>query len=442
VQVTDGLFTVLVGNSISFPADLFSSGAKYFLGITVNPEPEMPRIPLNSVAYSYQSQDADVAALAQDLTCAGCVKADDVDASQIQLRVTGTAPAGQYITGINQNGTVTTGSDANTAYTAGTGLVLSGTQFAIPPEGVTSTEVATDAVGSYQIAPGAVVGGLGGDIADNTITADDLGTNSVGADEIATDAVDWREIATDAVGAPEIAADGVDASEIVAGAVGTSEVANGSLLAVDILDEPGVASNEDDVTPMDFSIQFLLSRFIEAPAEGYVLAIATAEVDMLHTNGVNSSAGFVVSQDGSGSSFGEGVEVQISSAAPTGTYSQAVVVHQLFSTSGGYEWFVFLGQKTSGNCIAEDLKLTLIYFPTAHGITWPTAAFGGELISDQSSDTSSILLEPASETIQGKTANQPVSKQELAQVKADMEVRIHQLEESLRQIRSGTEDKR
>ena len=94
VQVTDGLFTVLVGNSTAIPADLFSSSTNRYLGVTVNAEPEMPRIPLNSVAYAYQTQDADVATLSQDLICAGCVSASEVDATQIQLRVTGAAPGG------------------------------------------------------------------------------------------------------------------------------------------------------------------------------------------------------------------------------------------------------------------------------------------------------------------------------------------------------------
>ncbi len=162
VQVTVGLFTVELGNSIPIPANLFSTGTNRYLGVTVNSDPEMlPRTHLNSVAYTYQAKDADMATLAQDLTCTGCVSGSEVDATQVQLRVTGTAPGGQYITGINQNGTVVTAPDANNAYTAATGLVLNGTQFAIAPNGVTSTE-----------------------IANGTISFSDIGQNGAGANQV------------------------------------------------------------------------------------------------------------------------------------------------------------------------------------------------------------------------------------------------------------------
>lgn len=50
-------------------------------------------------------------------------------------------------------------------------------------------------VGDAQIADGAVDGGAGGEIADNSITADDLAANSVGNSEMADDAIGSAEMA-------------------------------------------------------------------------------------------------------------------------------------------------------------------------------------------------------------------------------------------------------
>jgi hypothetical protein len=106
------------------------------------------------------------------------------DTNVIQNRVSGSCPAGQHIRVINQDGTVTCevdndtntnaatlctagtflngdGScdpvitDTDTTYSAGSGLTLSGTTFSIAANGVTSTEIADDAVTAAKIAGGA-----------------------------------------------------------------------------------------------------------------------------------------------------------------------------------------------------------------------------------------------------------------------------------------------
>jgi len=88
---------------------------------------------------------------------------------------------------------------------------------------VGSTNIATDAVGSAQIAADAV--GTS-EIATDAVTAAEIAANAVGTTEIANDAVTAAKIANDAVGSSEIAADAVTASEIAAGAVGDSELAS------------------------------------------------------------------------------------------------------------------------------------------------------------------------------------------------------------------------
>jgi hypothetical protein len=63
------------------------------------------------------------------------------------------------------------------------------------------------------------------------ITATEIATNAVGASEIAADAVGSSEIAADAVGSSEIATDAVGAAEIAADAVGASELASTAVAA-------------------------------------------------------------------------------------------------------------------------------------------------------------------------------------------------------------------
>jgi len=67
----------------------------------------------------------------------------DVDATSIQTRITGICPAGQSIRAIGAGGTVTCEVDDNTAYTAGAGLTLAGTTFAIDAAAVQSRVTGT-----------------------------------------------------------------------------------------------------------------------------------------------------------------------------------------------------------------------------------------------------------------------------------------------------------
>lgn len=431
VQVTDGLFTILVGKDTPIPANIFPRYSELYLGVMVNPEPELPRVPLSSVAYAFQGQYSEVATLSQDLVCLGCVSASEVDPTEVQLRVIGTAPAGEYITGINENGTVVTATDANDTYTAGTGLELDANQFAIPPNGVTSTEIAS----------GAVVGGLAGDIADGTITADDLSASSVGSSEIDVGAVGSSEIATDGVMAPDIAT----------GAVGTSEVLDGSLTAVDIDDEPGVASHTQATgINLNGTIQTLLSRSIVAPAAGYILAIGTAQVTMFHTTGGFSAANLGVSSTAGVFPANQALAIVTAPGLPTDNYYEIATAHGLFSTAGGSDVFYLLADETNGNVQVRGMQLTLIYFPTAYGtvVSTTTASAGetssyeGVVTSPKGAETSSVLPETVAAPVQEQAANPTDFQQKLALMKAEMEARIQELEESLRLSQPGSKDRR
>jgi len=122
--ISGGLFTHLLGSAIAIPESAFTDSLRW-LGVQVAGNPEItPRAQLISVPYAFQSLRSDsaaVATLSLDLTCNGCVDANDlaansvgtseIVATEVQRRVTGTAPVGEYITAINQDGSVVTAVD-------------------------------------------------------------------------------------------------------------------------------------------------------------------------------------------------------------------------------------------------------------------------------------------------------------------------------------------
>ena len=62
VSVTDGLFNVLLGSSVSFPSELFKAEGDRYLGFKVESDDEMtPRFQLTSVAYALRATQADTA---------------------------------------------------------------------------------------------------------------------------------------------------------------------------------------------------------------------------------------------------------------------------------------------------------------------------------------------------------------------------------------------
>jgi hypothetical protein len=152
-------------------------------------------------------------------------------------------------------------------------------------------------------------------------------------------------------------------------------------LDTEILDAPGVAgvtsANEFWLTG---GIDILESQTITAPRPGYVLAIATARA-YFYGVGVSDWVSFGVSTNFNAFPSGGAVDVRVPDDGGDGWY-QVVTVHGLFEVTGGADAFWFLGERHGGNCSANDLKLTLIYFPTTYGTvdkTEPSDLGSGEI---------------------------------------------------------------
>jgi hypothetical protein len=151
-----------------------------------------------------------------------------------------------------------------------------------------------------------------------------------------------------------------------------------AISATEVVDEAGVASASSNPTIGQYLgaiIAPTVFTTITAPAAGYALVLATAELKFEHTNGTSSEAILGVSTTINSFPNTQDHAVVISSNAPSGTYTQAVTVHGLFQVSAGANTFYLNGWGSSGSLLPEvqDIQLTAIYLPTAYGTVDPTA---------------------------------------------------------------------
>lgn len=153
-----GLFTVTLGTDTPIDPAFFDRGVS--LRVTVDGE-SMDPIPLTSVPYAFRAEtaerfDGDVSwGQITDVPSGFADGTDDgttyeagfglsltgsrfaADTTEVQARVSVGCPMGQSISAIGADGSVTCETDdvgaAGTTYTAGAGLVLTGTTFAVDP---------------------------------------------------------------------------------------------------------------------------------------------------------------------------------------------------------------------------------------------------------------------------------------------------------------------
>jgi hypothetical protein len=110
VQVTNGLFSYLLGKDVVFPVDLFSASPDRWLGISIGVDPEMaPRTRMVASAYSLQAFNADGVSnnsISSTKIVDGAVMNADINAAAAiaATKISGTAAtlsASQTLTGTN-----------------------------------------------------------------------------------------------------------------------------------------------------------------------------------------------------------------------------------------------------------------------------------------------------------------------------------------------------
>jgi len=194
--------------------------------------------------------------------------------------------------------------------------------------------------------------------------------------------------------------------------------------AEEILDEPGVASSTEGSSSVALSggVNMLRFRTINAPAAGYVLAIGTCEVSILHTSGTMSDAYFGVSNQSGVFPGNQDVHLHLAAAVGSGERKYPVTVHGLFSVSSGLNTLYFYAKETLGVFYAYDIQFTLVYFPTAYGVIEPTLAGEPSTPDEELPQRPPMTLEEVTaEQAEAETFHTSRIERELAEIRTRLE---------------------
>lgn len=150
-------------------------------------------------------------------------------------------------------------------------------------------------------------------------------------------------------------------------------IPNDSINATEILNEVGAAEVADSsgtvLTEGLAAIDVLNSVTISAPADGYVLVLASAEFTVSHISGTSSSINIGVSSSPVSFANNTDLELNVPSGAPNGIYEYPITTHAIFPASQGLNTYYFLADKNylNGGVQVLDRQLSAIYIPTAYG---------------------------------------------------------------------------
>ncbi len=199
-----------------------------------------------------------------------------------------------------------------------------------------------------------------------------------------------------------------------------------SISASEILDEPGIASATEGAgfVTIGTALTTIISRSITVPASGYVLAIASAQGQVGHTNGTSNLIEFGVSNTNTSLPANQDVAWALPSSAGTGTYAMPITVHGLFEVTAGTSSYYFLANKASeeeGSVYCLDIQLTLLYIPTRYGTVEPTLAGGRDVPDADAPEKIVTASDISSERLASIEANNARMERELADMRARLE---------------------
>lgn len=178
--------------------------------------------------------------------------------------------------------------------------------------------------------------------------------------------------------------------------------------ASEILDEPGVGSDNNSNISLTGTPQYLAGRTMTAPVDGYVLIIATAHAIIQHANGTQSSCILDVSDNMTSFVSSTIARLTLPSSLPSGLYEFPLASHALFPISAGSQAYYALGSKTGATTVTVyDIQLTECFFPTAYTtVSAPISPMG-------STFESSTSFDPEAERLEAEAFNQNRIESEL-----------------------------
>jgi len=161
-----------------------------------------------------------------------------------------------------------------------------------------------------------------------------------------------------------------------------------SISRSEILDEPGVASAGIDggiYLSDGGSIDVIESRTLTAPADGYVLVIASGYGFINHTYGELEQIMIGVSDSTAGFYSNQQIICRTVNNQPGGYYYYPLTSHTVVPVSAGSKTFYVLGQKLSSftnNAGMWEIQLSCIYIPSAFGSLYTSTVSGASEIDD------------------------------------------------------------
>ncbi len=150
----------------------------------------------------------------------------------------------------------------------------------------------------------------------------------------------------------------------------------------EIQDEPGVANaTQSGSVAVGLAMAAAHSASITAPADGFVMVIASGRATVNHVTGTATSLVYGVSISPTSVGATQQQAITIPASAPTGSYVIPCSTHAIFSVASGASTFFLNAQRSGGGASSATLSLvtqSCVYFPTKYGsITAPRPAAPG-----------------------------------------------------------------
>lgn len=337
VSIADGMINTRLGSVVPMSYSIFNG--PLWLGITIESGSELsPRVALTSVPYSFMAMNVADAMVVKSLNGLK----DNVNllaGSNITI-----TPSGNNLTISATGGGGGTVTQVNTGAGLTGGPITTTGTISIPNDGITSAMLQSNSVTSAKIT-------------DGTIVTADLGDNSVTSAKI----VDGT----------------IAAADLASNSVTTLKIADNNVTAAKILDEPGYnynnTGNSNTLYPLTASGQSFTSVTLNAPAAGFAVVYAHADVFITHTSGTFDNVILKVSRtsgDITSPSYGTTL-VRIPAAWPTAATSDIVhgiSITAVFTVTAGNNTFHLNGYRSSG-ASSSLLKpeIAVIFVPTRYG---------------------------------------------------------------------------
>lgn len=399
VTVANGLFSVILGDAgmEPLPENIFS-GQMLHLGIQLDGEPEFsPRQPIVATPYSLRANYAEEAQNAQFL---GGLGKDGF------MPITGGTMIGQMTINILGGGEEflftrgqTLGNSAMVMYYEGDPRIAlygldQGSQLVIGNQsGQTLVSLQAEPSVGGTLGLRNVNGQYGINMyggGDPAATQFDLSANGIATLRVTASVSQPvpKMVFIGNSGIPEIEFDpgavspgsrvylpaqSIDGYEIADNAINGDKIQTNSV-SVDVLsDDARGAQNTSSSTTSYFLVgsgqQTIMNAVIDAPAAGYVLAIASFNLKVYHVSATRSEAIFGLTDDPPNLPEDQSRVYIIWPSITSGTFGELISLQRIFPVEEGITTIALTGEKTSGVNSHEltGATISLLYFRTAYG---------------------------------------------------------------------------